>query len=76
MGNDDEMNRDADGVGLFLDQLSPDTMHRNSVVRLAETGDKLDDLKTWIALPDVVEGEDTIFSSAPMESGFLGGFVQ
>src|SRR5262245_38970319 len=47
-------------------------MHRNPVVCLAHTSDQLDHLQIGVVLAGVVQGEGTVFATAPEKGSFAG----
>jgi hypothetical protein len=60
VGDDHERDGEAEGVGLFLDELSTDPVHRDAVIGLAEARHELYNVETRVALGDVVQSEGTI----------------
>jgi hypothetical protein len=72
VGDDHEIDRESEGVGLVLDESPPDPVHGDAVVGLADAGDELDDLEAGVALTGVMQGKGTVFAAAPEEGSLLG----
>jgi hypothetical protein len=71
-GDDDELDGQAEGVGLVLDEGAADAVHGDAVVRLADAGDEPDDVEVGVAPAGVVEGQGTVLAPAPEEGGSSG----
>jgi hypothetical protein len=71
MRDHNELDRQSEGIGLVLDQSTPDAVHRNAVVGLTDAGNELDDLQVPVSVANVVESEGAVFAAAPEDGGLL-----
>jgi hypothetical protein len=68
-GHDHELDRQAKGVSLFLDELAADAVHRDAVVGLADAGDQSGDEQVGVVQASVVQSEGTVLAAAPQKGG-------
>ena len=71
----DDIKRNPDAVGLPLQQLRRDAVHRRPPGAAVDCREQCDDLVT-ILLQDLVEGEGGIFAAAPVENRFRADVVR
>jgi hypothetical protein len=71
--NEDFMEREADGLGLLLEEFPADAVHGDAVVSFGDGGEQSDDVKILL-LEQGVKGHGAVFAAAPAEEdGFRRG---
>ena len=70
--DNNEFDLQPEGVGLICNQFSTDSVHRDAVVHLAQTGDQLDNLDVRVSLAGVMESEGAVFSPLHRSAALRG----